>query len=78
MHKFFHFVIALLFIFIATVAVHGEFEEDIITTSKGDLKITFILIIPTFPKQTLFWLPTNTATTSMPRLLTSSAKKKLI
>jgi L-ascorbate metabolism protein UlaG (beta-lactamase superfamily) len=42
MHKFSHFVIALLFIFIATVAVHGEFEEDIITTSKGDLKITFI------------------------------------
>ena len=42
MRKFSHFVIALMFIFIATVAARGEFEEDIITTSKGDLKITFI------------------------------------
>jgi len=42
MHKCSLFVIALVFIFVATVAAYGEFEEDIITTSKGDLKITFI------------------------------------
>ncbi|NIO47812.1 MAG: MBL fold metallo-hydrolase [Candidatus Aminicenantes bacterium] len=42
MHKYSHFVIALVFILIATVAAHGEYEEDIISTSKGDLKITFI------------------------------------
>jgi len=42
MHKFSLFIIALMFIFVATVAAQKEFEEDIITTSKGDLKITFI------------------------------------
>ncbi len=42
MRKYSNFVMALVFIFVATVAAHGEFEEDIITTSKGDLKITFI------------------------------------
>jgi len=42
MSKYSFFVIALVFIFVATVAAYGEFEEDIIATSKGDLKITFI------------------------------------
>ncbi len=42
MRKFSLFMIALMFIFVATVAAQKEFEEDIITTSKGDLKITFI------------------------------------
>ena len=42
MRKFSLFIIALMFIFVATVAAQKEFEEDIITTSKGDLKITFI------------------------------------
>jgi L-ascorbate metabolism protein UlaG (beta-lactamase superfamily) len=42
MRKYSLFVITLVFIFVVTVAAHGEFEEDIITTSKGDLKITFI------------------------------------
>jgi len=42
MRKFSLFIIALMLIFVATVAAQKEFEEDIITTSKGDLKITFI------------------------------------
>ena len=42
MRKFSLFIIALMFIFVATLAAQKEFEEDIITTSKGDLKITFI------------------------------------
>jgi len=42
MRKYSLFVIALMFIFVATVAAYGAFEEDIIATSKGDLKITFI------------------------------------
>jgi len=42
MRKFYLIIIALMFIFVATVAAQKEFEEDIITTSKGDLKITFI------------------------------------
>ncbi len=42
MRKLSLFVITLVFIFVATVAAHGEFEEDIITTSEGELKITFI------------------------------------
>ena len=35
-------VIALIFIFVVTGAAQKDFEEDIITTSEGDLKITFI------------------------------------
>jgi len=31
-----------MFILVMTVAAYGAFEEDIISTSKGDLKITFI------------------------------------
>jgi L-ascorbate metabolism protein UlaG (beta-lactamase superfamily) len=42
MSKFSFFIISLMFIFVATVTAQKEFEEDIITTSKGDLKITFI------------------------------------
>ena len=42
MRKFSIFIIVLMFIFVAMVAAQKEFEEDIITTSKGDLKITFI------------------------------------
>ncbi len=42
MRKYSLFVIALVFIFVATVAAQKDFEEDIITTSEGDLKITFI------------------------------------
>lgn len=42
MRKYSLFVIALVFIFVATVAAQKDFEEDIITTSKGGLKITFI------------------------------------
>ena len=42
MHKFSLFIMALMFIFVAAGAAQKEFEEDIIKTSKGDLKITFI------------------------------------
>ncbi len=42
MCKYSLFVIALVFIFVTTVAAQKDFEEDIITTSEGDLKITFI------------------------------------
>jgi L-ascorbate metabolism protein UlaG (beta-lactamase superfamily) len=42
MRKFSFFIIGLIFVFVATVAAQKEFEEDIIATSKGDLKITFI------------------------------------
>jgi len=42
MRKYSLFIIGLVFIFMVAVSVHGEFEEDIISTSKGDLKITFI------------------------------------
>ncbi len=42
MHKFSLFIMALMFIFVAAGAAQNEFEEDIIKTSKGDLKITFI------------------------------------
>ena len=42
MRKYSHFIMALVFIFVATGAANEKFEEDIITTSKGDLKITFI------------------------------------
>jgi L-ascorbate metabolism protein UlaG (beta-lactamase superfamily) len=43
MRKLSLFIMALMFIFVMTTAAHEQkFEEDIITTSKGDLKITFI------------------------------------
>jgi L-ascorbate metabolism protein UlaG (beta-lactamase superfamily) len=42
MRKFSFFIIALMFVFVATVVAQKEFEEDIIATSKGNLKITFI------------------------------------
>jgi len=42
MHKFSLFIMALMFIFVAAGVAQKEFEEDIIKTSKGDLKITFI------------------------------------
>jgi L-ascorbate metabolism protein UlaG (beta-lactamase superfamily) len=42
MSKFSLFIISLMFIFVATATAQKEFEEDIITTSKGELKITFI------------------------------------
>jgi L-ascorbate metabolism protein UlaG (beta-lactamase superfamily) len=42
MPKFSFIIIALMFVFVAAVAAQKEFEEDIIPTSKGDLKITFI------------------------------------
>ena len=43
MRKYSFFIIALIFIFVMTTAAHEQkFEEDIISTSKGDLKITFI------------------------------------
>lgn len=42
MRKFFFFVILLMFGFFLTGEAEQMFEEDIIKTSKGDLKITFI------------------------------------
>ncbi len=42
MCKYSLFIIGFVFIFMTAVAVQGAFEEDIISTSKGDLKITFI------------------------------------
>ncbi len=42
MRKFSLFIIALMCIFVATVAAQKDFEEDIIITAKGELKITFI------------------------------------
>ncbi|NIM57615.1 MAG: MBL fold metallo-hydrolase [Candidatus Aminicenantes bacterium] len=42
MPKYSLFIIGFVFIFMAVVAAHGEFEADIITTTKGDLKIMFI------------------------------------
>jgi len=42
MRKFFFFVILLMFGFFMTATAEQNFEEDIIKTSKGDLKITFI------------------------------------